>query len=158
MRASSLIHRCSAKKAGKKLLCPTNSINKPSLKNGFSSSNNYLFINNLKTSFTEPSVDSKRFFSSSRLIRNQQEEEEPIEREVMEYDVVIVGAGPSGLSCAIKLKQLAQSSGKDISVCVLEKGQEVGSHLLSGACMETHSLEELFPNFRELDVPFYTAA
>ena len=67
-------------------------------------------------------------------------------REAMEYDVVIVGAGPSGLSAAIRLKQLAQRQGQDFSVCVLEKGSEAGAHILSGAVMDPVALTELVPD------------
>lgn len=79
-----------------------------------------------------------------------------MERESMEFDVVIVGAGPSGLSSAIKLMQLAQAQNKELMVCVVEKGSEVGAHILSGAVFETRALDELLPNWRELDAPINT--
>ncbi|MDY0009880.1 MAG: electron transfer flavoprotein-ubiquinone oxidoreductase [Bdellovibrionales bacterium] len=75
-------------------------------------------------------------------------------RDVMTYDVVIVGAGPSGLSCAIRLKQLKP----DLSVCILEKGSEVGAHLLSGAVLEPRALDELIPDWKEKGAPLNTPA
>ena len=69
------------------------------------------------------------------------------ERESMQYDVVIVGAGPAGLTAAIRLKQLAAKAGREISVCILEKGSEVGAHILSGAVVDPIALDELIPEW-----------
>ena len=76
-----------------------------------------------------------------------------VERESMEFDVVIVGAGPSGLATAIRLRQLCAEHGSDLSICIVEKGSEVGAHILSGAVLEPRSLEELFPDWKERDPP-----
>ena len=76
-----------------------------------------------------------------------------VERESMPYDVVIVGAGPAGLAAAIRLKQLAQQAGRELSVCVLEKGSEVGAHILSGAVVDPRALDELLPDWKTLGSP-----
>ena len=84
--------------------------------------------------------------------------EERLQRERMEYDVVIVGAGPSGLAAAIRLKQLAAAAEQELGVCVVEKGSEVGAHILSGAVFEPRALTELIPDWREAGAPLVTPA
>lgn len=79
------------------------------------------------------------------------------ERESMPFDVVIIGAGPAGLSAAIRLSQLAQAESKELTICVLEKGAEIGAHILAGAVIEPRALDELIPDWRDKNAPLTTA-
>jgi electron-transferring-flavoprotein dehydrogenase len=80
-----------------------------------------------------------------------------MQRESMEFDVLVVGGGPAGLASAIRIKQLANEAGKEISVCLIEKGAEIGAHILSGAVMDPRAIAELFPNWKEEGAPLNAA-
>lgn len=90
------------------------------------------------------------------MASNQQDVQENIQRESMDFDVVIVGAGPAGLATAIRLAQIAQQNNQQISVCLVEKGSEVGAHILSGAVFEPTALNELLPDWKNLGAPLHT--
>ena len=79
-----------------------------------------------------------------------------MQRDVMHYDILIIGAGPAGLAASIRLKQLALDGGRELSVCVLEKGAAVGAHILSGAVFDPIALQELIPDWRALGAPLNT--
>ena len=79
-----------------------------------------------------------------------------MEREAKKFDVLIVGGGPAGLASAIRLKQMAAEKGSNISVCLIEKGAEIGAHILSGAVMDPRALNELIPDWQERDAPLDT--
>ena len=76
-----------------------------------------------------------------------------MERESMEFDLVVVGGGPAGLATAIKFAQLAAEAGEEYTVCLVEKGSEIGAHILSGAVVEPRALDELFPDWKAMGAP-----
>jgi electron-transferring-flavoprotein dehydrogenase len=80
-----------------------------------------------------------------------------MERESMDFDVLIVGGGPAGLAAAIRLKQLAAEKGQELSVCLIEKAAEIGAHTLSGAVLDPHALNELLPDWKARGAPITTS-
>lgn len=109
----------------------------------------------LQTLKRQPVAAHSRFLSSVGLTPEEQEMlNEP--REAMDYDVLLVGAGPASLAAAIRMKQLSAEKGTDLSVCVVEKGAEVGSHIVSGNVFEPRALDELLPDWKDLGAPLDT--
>src|SRR5258708_1251414 len=106
-------------------------------------------------SLTGPAAASIKSPKTGLGVRKQAMSED-VEREAMEYDVVIVGAGPAGLASAIHLKQLAAAAGAEVNVAVIEKGSEVGAHILSGAVIDPKGLTELIPDWRDKGAPLTT--
>eukprot|EP00933_Yihiella_yeosuensis_P020971 TRINITY_DN16706_c2_g1_i2.p1 TRINITY_DN16706_c2_g1~~TRINITY_DN16706_c2_g1_i2.p1 ORF type:complete len:624 (+),score=133.82 TRINITY_DN16706_c2_g1_i2:88-1959(+) len=104
-----------------------------------------------KAAGSAPSYETKVLRTTARRFST-----EAVERESMEFDLLIIGGGPAGLGAAIRAKQVANAAGKELNVCVVEKGAEIGSHVLSGNVFEPRALEELFPDWKERGAPLET--
>ncbi|KAK3245134.1 hypothetical protein CYMTET_45282, partial [Cymbomonas tetramitiformis] len=113
-----------------------------------------LFNGGLRHGVISSLLIASPYVSSGRKFTAEAAELEP--RDSMDYDVAVIGAGPAGLASAIRIKQMCEEQGRDISVCVLEKGAEVGAHILSGNVFETRALDELFPDWKEQGAPLHT--
>ncbi|GAB9462537.1 Electron transfer flavoprotein-ubiquinone oxidoreductase [Globisporangium polare] len=109
-----------------------------------------------KKNLTAPIAARPRWLSTAPALSPEEQELLNEPREGMDYDVLLVGAGPASLAAAIRLKQLSAEKGTDLSVCIVEKGAEVGSHIVSGNVFEPRALNELLPNWKELDAPIST--
>jgi electron-transferring-flavoprotein dehydrogenase len=120
-----------------------------------------LMLRNIKSRLNSPILNINKFNGIKKLLKCSTrtfstETSEDIQREEIETDVLIVGGGPAGLATAIKLQQLAQQHNKQIDVTIVEKGSEIGSHIISGNCFESHALDELIPNWKEKGAPVET--